>query len=143
MSRPVSLPPQPPSEISLPEPEEIEKPQRAAPEDLQKVMENWSAIIAEMTGGFKEMLLRSVPKYSIAEDQEPVLYVEFQNYLAEAYVKKPERKQELEALIAEKIGKSVQVEMLMENRHQHKDLAELSVDDIIKEEIHMDVEIED
>lgn len=143
VSHPVSLPPQPPSEIPLPQPEEIEKPQRAAPEDLQKVMENWSAVIAEITGGFKEMLMRSVPKYSIIEDQEPVLYVEFQNYLAEAYVNKPERKQELEALIAEKIGKSVQVEMLMENRHQHKDLAELSVDDIIKEEIHMDVEIED
>lgn len=134
---------QPPPETSVPKPENIEQPKKAAPEDLQKVMENWNAIIAQTHGGFREMLLRSVPKYSASEEQEPVLYVEFQNYLAEAYVKEPERKQELEALIAEKIGKSVQVEMLMENAHPHKDLAELSVDDIIKEEIHMDVEIED
>lgn len=144
-----------PSEASsanpVSEPEKMEKiqetprPQKAAPEDLQKVVEkgNWSAIIGETSGRFKEMLVRSIPKYSAADGQESVLYVEFQNYLAESYVNDPERKQELEALITEKIGKSVQVEMLMKNSHTHGDLAELSVDDIIKEEIHMNVEIED
>ena len=119
-------------------------PPRAEPEDLKKVMGQWGQIIAETDGRLKQMLLRSVPKYSLKGDTKaPVLYVEFQDYLAKPYVEGTEGKERLEALIAEKIGRSVQVEMLMSGSSQQGQLAELSVDDIIKKEIHMDVEIED
>lgn len=119
-------------------------PPRAEPEDLKKVMGQWGQIIAETDGRLKQMLLRSVPKYSLEEDTgTPVLYVEFQDYLAKPYVEGTEGRERLEALIAEKIGRSVQVEMLMAGGSQQGQLAELSVDDIIKKEIHMDVEIED
>lgn len=116
---------------------------KAAPEDLKRVMENWGALIAETSGRFKQMLLRSVPKFNAADDPEdPVLYVEFQDYLAKPYVEGPEGKKELQALIEDKIGKSVQVEMLLADNHTREGLAELSVDEIIKKEIHMNVETE-
>ena len=54
-----------------------------------------------------------------------------------------EGKEQLEALIADKTGKSVQVEMIMADGNRQEGLAELSVDDIIKENIHINVEIED
>lgn len=119
------------------------KPPRAEPEDLKKVMGQWGQIIAETDGRLKQMLLRSVPKYDVRDStEEPVLYVEFQDYLAQPYVEGTEGKEKLETLIAEKMGRSVRVEMLMAGGPQQGELAELSVDDIIKKEIHMDVEIE-
>ncbi len=133
-----------PSGAELPE----QKPPQAAPEDLQKIMEQWGAIIAETDGRLKQMLQRSVPKYDTGYGREgsaasPILYVEFQDYLAQPYVDGTEGKERLEALIAEKMGRCVQVEMLMAGGSHPGELAELSVDDIIKQEIHMDVEIED
>lgn len=117
-------------------------PPKAAPEDLQKIMESWKVIVGETSGRFKEMLLRSVPKYN-GQTGEPVLYVEFQDFLAQPYVEGTEGREKLEALIADKTGKSVQVEMLMAGGNRPDGLAELSVDDIIKEKIHINVEIED
>ncbi len=117
-------------------------PQKAAPEDLQRVMESWKSMIAQTSGRLKQMLLRSVPKYN-GQTGEPVLYVEFQDYLAKPYVEGTEGKEILEGLIQERLGKSVQVEMVMAGKDQKGGLAELSVDDIIKEKIHIDVEIED
>ena len=117
-------------------------PPKAAPEDLQKIMESWKAIVGETSGRFKEMLLRSIPKYN-GQTGDSILYVEFQDFLAQPYVEGKEGKEKLEALIADKTGKSVQVEMLMAKGNHQGDLAELSVDDIIKENIHINVEIED
>ncbi len=39
-------------------------PQKAAPEDLQKIVAGWRAIVGQTTGIFKQMLQRSVPKYN-------------------------------------------------------------------------------
>ena len=123
-------------------PEQKTPPPKAAPEDLQKIMESWKAIVGETSGRFKEMLLRSIPKYN-GQTGDSILYVEFQDFLAQPYVEGKEGKERLEALIADKTGKSVQVEMLMAKGNHQGDLAELSVDDIIKENIHINVEIED
>lgn len=132
----------PPAPAESPDVQKKPLPPKAAPEDLQKVMESWKTIIAQTSGRLKQMLLRSVPKYN-GQTGEPVLYVEFQDYLAQPYVDGTEGKETLEGLIAEKIGKSVQVEMLMADQGRQDHLAELSVDDIMNEKIHMDVEIED
>lgn len=43
---------------------------------------------------FKQMLQKSVPKYN-SETGEPVLYVEFQDFLGQSYVDNPEAKKEL------------------------------------------------
>ena len=142
----VKQPPPAPSQEAAPRKEPKERPEaipKAAPEDLQRVMESWGSIIAETSGRFKQMLLRSVPKFDgSAGEGEPVLYVEFQDYLAKPYVDGPEGKEELQALISDKTGKSVQVEMLLADNHTREGLAELSVDEIIKKEIHMNVETE-
>ena len=123
--------------------EDVKAVPKAAPEDLQRIMENWGSIIAETSGRFKQMLLRSVPKYDAAKDQgNPVVYVDFQEYLAKPSVDGPEGKEELQALISDKIGKCVQVEMLLADNHTREGLAELSVDEIIQKEIHMNVETE-
>ncbi len=76
-------------------------------------------------------------------EEAPILYVELaDNIVAQRYIDDPEGKEQLEALITEKIGKSVQVQMIVSGSCTSGELAELSVDDIIKKEIHMDVEIE-
>ena len=48
---------------------------------------------------FKQMLQKSVPKYN-SETGEPVLYVEFQDFLGQSYVDNPEAKKELQDIIA-------------------------------------------
>ena len=58
-------------------------------------------------------------------------------------VEDPAKKEMLEALIARQIGKSVEVEMLLRKRDSHKELAEISVDDILKQAVHMDIVVED
>ena len=57
------------------------KPEKAAPEDLQYVRQNWNAIIRDTKGLLQQMLLESTPKYD-GSTGEPVLYVEFRNFLA-------------------------------------------------------------
>ena len=41
-----------------------QKPQKAAPEDLQKIVAGWRAIVGQTTGLFKQSLQRAVPKYN-------------------------------------------------------------------------------
>ena len=118
------------------------RPSVAAPEDLQKIVAGWKTIVSGTAGGFKQMLLKSVPKYN-AETGSPVLYVEFQEFLGQAYADKPEYKEELQSIIEQQTGKHVEIEMLVAKQHQNTNLAEITVDQAIKENIHMDVEIEE
>ena len=62
-----------------------QKPQKAAPEDLQKIVAGWRAIVGQTTGLFKQSLQRAVPKYN-GETGDPILYVEFQDFLGMNYV---------------------------------------------------------
>ena len=76
-----------------------QKPQKAAPEDLQKIVAGWRAIVGQTTGLFKQSLQRAVPKYN-GETGDPILYVEFQDFLGMNYVDNPEAKKELQDIIA-------------------------------------------
>ena len=49
-------------------------PQKAAPEDLQKIVSGWKVIVGQTTAAFKQALLQSIPKYN-GETGEPILYV--------------------------------------------------------------------
>ena len=118
------------------------KPEKAAPEDLQKIKNNWKMIVGQTEGMFKSFLSTAVPKYN-GNTGENKLYVEFTNDLAQNCVEDPTKKELLEALIARQIGKSVEVEMLLKKRDSHKELADISVDDILKQAVHMDIVIED
>lgn len=119
-----------------------QKPQKAAPEDLLKIVAGWRAIVGQTTGLFKQSLQRAVPKYN-GETGDPILYVEFQDFLGMNYVDNPEAKKELQDIIVARTGKSVEIHMLVANKHQHTNLAQITVDDALRENIHMDIVVEE
>lgn len=118
------------------------KPKKAVPEDLQRVKSEWRTIVGQTDGMFKNFLLSSVPKYN-GQTGEAVLYVEFTNNLAQNYVDNPEAKEQLEKIISQQIGRYVEVKMFLTNTSKVQDLAEISIDDILKNKVHMDVVVED
>lgn len=124
------------------EPAGNKAPAKVAPEDLQKIVAGWRVITGQTTGMFKQMLQKSVPKYN-SETGEPVLYVEFQDFLGQSYVDNPEAKKELQDIITAQTGKTVEIQMLVADKHQHTNLANITVDQAIKNNIHMDVVIEE
>ena len=118
------------------------KPEKAAPEDLQRIKENWKNIVMQTQGMFKTFLTTAVPKYN-GNTGENKLYVEFSNDLAQTCVDDPDKKKLLEGLILQMTGKTVEVEMLLKKTNMHQDLAEISVDDILKQTVHMDIVVEE
>ena len=125
------------------EPEVPEKkPEKAAPEDLQYIKNNWNMIVGQTSGMFKSFLSTAVPKYNGATGENR-LYVEFTNDLAQGCAQDPEKKELLEQIIARQTGKSVEVEMVVRRLDAPRELAEISVDDILKKEVHMDVVVEE
>ena len=122
--------------------QEEKPPEKAAPEDLQKIVAGWRAIVCQTTGGFKQMLQKSVPKYN-GTTGESRLFVEFQEPLGKLYADDPQYKEELAGIILAQTGKTVDVEMLVANQHSHTNLVQVSVDQAIRENIHMEVVIEE
>ena len=120
------------------------KPAKAAPEDLQYVKKNWNSIIRETKGLFQQMLLESVPKYD-GNTGEPVLYVEFRNFLAQTCIDNPENTEVLKQAIQKKIGKELEVKLILKKNEPgsgNGNLAEISVDEMLQQNIHMDVTVE-
>ena len=118
------------------------KPAKAAPEDLQKIVASWKVIVGQTSGIFKQMLQKAIPKYNGATG-DPVLYVEFQDFLGKTYVDNPEAENELKSIIAASTGKSVELKMVVAKEHNHTNLAQVTVDQAIRENIHMDVVVEE
>lgn len=118
------------------------QPSKAAPEDLQKIVASWKGIIGQTTGLFRQMLQKSIPKYN-GETGDATLYVEFQDFIGKNYADNQEAKKELQDIIIAQIGKSVNIEMLVAKEHQHSNLAQITVDQAIRDNIHMDVVIEE
>ena len=125
-------------------PAEPAKPERAAPEDLQQVMKLWKSIVNETEGRFRIVLSGAVPKYNAgASDQR--LFVVFADFLAEPYINDTDRKAELESIIAAKIGKQVEIKMMLQADEYISGvgLSKISIDEAIKQFIHTEIEIED
>lgn len=130
-------------EGSAEQPKPAERPpQKAAPEDLQKIVAGWKMIVGQTTAAFKQALLQSVPKYN-GETGEPILYVEFQTPLGRLYPDDSEAKKELQSIIEQKLGKSIELHMLVAEDHQQTNLSQITVDQVIRDNIHMDVVIEE
>ena len=104
--------------------------------------ENWKNIVMQTQGMFKTFLTTAVPKYN-GNTGENKLYEEFSNALAQTCVDDPDKKQLLEDLILQMTGKTVEVEMLLKKTNMHQDLAEISVDDILKQTVHMNIVVEE
>ena len=124
------------------EPVQQKPPQKAAPEDLQRIVANWKVIVGQTTAAFKQALLHSVPKYN-GETGEPVLFVEFQTPLGRLYPDDSEAKQELQDIIEKQIGKSIELHMLVAEDHQQTNLTRVTVDQAIRDNIHMDIVVEE
>lgn len=125
--------------------EEAVKPEKAAPEDLQYVKKNWNSIVRDTKGLLQQMLLDSIPKYD-GNTGEPILYVEFQNFLAQTCIDNPENLEMLKNAVRKKIGKEVEIRMILRNSetgHGKSGLAEISVDDLIHKNINMEITVED
>ncbi len=118
------------------------QPSKAAPEDLQKIVAGWKGIIGQTTGLFRQMLQKSIPKYN-GETGDATLYVEFQDFIGKNYADNQEAKKELQDIIIAQTGKSVNIEMLVAKEHQHSNLAQITVDQAIRDNIHMDVVVEE
>ena len=69
--------------------------------------------------------------------------MEFQDKNAQRYVDNPETKQEISDIIEQRIGKTVEIELVIAKTHKHEALAEISLDEILKTAVHMPVEEED
>lgn len=118
--------------------------EKAAPEDLKQVMKLWKSIVGETQGRFKVVLSSAVPKYNPNSDDQR-LFVVFADFLAEPYINNAEKAAELETIIAGKIGKRVEVKMILQ-ADEHLSggrLSKISVDDIIRQVVHTEIEIED
>ena len=124
------------------EPVQQKPPQKAAPEDVQRIVANWKVIVGQTTAAFKQALLHSVPKYN-GETGEPVLFVEFQTPLGRLYPDDSEAKQELQDIIEKQIGKSIELHMLVAEDHQQTNLTQVTVDQAIRDNIHMDIVVEE
>ena len=126
------------------EPQEAPKPQKAAPEDLQYIQKNWTAIIRETSGLLKQMLKEATPKYN-ANSEEPILYIEFHNFQAEICTKNPDTIPLLKKIIREKTGKEVEIQLVITDTDLKgpSGLSPISVDELIEQSIHMDVVVED
>ena len=124
--------------------EETVKPEKAAPEDLQYVKKNWNSIIRDTKGLLQQMLLDSVPKYD-GNTGEPILYVEFQNFLAQTCIDNPENLEMLKNAVRKNIGKEVEIKLILKNSatgQGKSGLAEISVDDLIHKNINMEITVE-
>jgi len=123
------------------EPKVEVKPPKAAPEDIQRVKKDWRMIVAQTSGMLKQLLQEATPKYN-GQTGEDRLYIEFRNSMAGHVVENPATKAELENIILGNIKKHVEVELLLANETKVEGLAEISVDDILKDRIKMDVAVE-
>lgn len=115
-----------------------EKPPAAAPEDLQRIRAEWKLLVGQTEGMFKSMLSCAVPKYN-GQTGENKLYIEFSNPLAQNYVDRPDGKNLLEEIIAQRYGKTVEVEMRLKQQGGADHLAEITVEEQLKQNIHFDI----
>jgi len=118
---------------------------KAAPKDLQQVQSMWRSIVAMTSGRFKVVLSSAQIKFNAASEDDNRLYVVFADFLAEPYIGNQEKQQELEELIEKKIGKKVEVRMMLQEDEalETEKLSKISVDEAIERFINTDVIVED
>jgi len=123
---------------------DAEVPQKAAPEDLQEVKKLWNSIVAETQGRFKIVLSGAHIKYNSQSDDQR-LYIVFPDFQGERYINNEERIRELKNIIKGKIGKQVDLKMILDadTGINKAKLANISVDEAIRQFVHTEIEIED
>ncbi len=122
------------------------KAEKAAPEDLQQIKKEWRMIAGQTEGRLKVLLTTASPKYN-GNTGEAKLYIEFSNNLAQCYIGDTEAgvlaKQELQNIIVSRIGKNIDIEFVLAQQGNSKVLAEIAIDDILRDKIQMEIETEE
>lgn len=117
----------------------------AAPEDLKQAVAKWRNIVNATSGRLKSVLVSARVQYN-ASGEDNRLYVVFQDFLGERYVNDPATRELLERVIAEQIGKKVEVKMMLQQDASvaQAKLVNISVEEKIRQQVHFDnIEIED
>lgn len=126
--------------------ENIQIPEaNAAPEDLKQAVAKWRNIVNATSGRLKSVLVSARVQYN-ASGEDNRLYVVFQDFLGERYVNDPATRELLERVIAEQIGKKVEVKMMLQQDASvaQAKLVNISVEEKIRQQVHFDnIEIED
>lgn len=130
------------SNAMLPE----DTPAKAAPEDVQRTASMWKSIANEAGGRFGMVLqTKAEPRYNPAEDGS-CLYVVFQDFQGEKYIHDNEKKTLLENIIESKIGKKVDIKMVLaaDMANGSQKLYAVSVEEKLREKIHnIEIEVDD
>ena len=118
--------------------------EKAAPDDLQKVVGMWRTILAQTSGRFRVVLASAVPKFNLEKD-DGTLYIVFSDFLGETYVNDSKKAEVLEQIIAAKTGKQVKVRMILQaDEHvTNARLSKVQVQQALENLVHADIEIED
>ena len=117
------------------------KPKKAAPEDIRRIKEHWNEIVRVAEPLAAAYLKLAVPKYD-GSSGSPVLYIEFTDKTGFQMFTKPERIQEVKDLIAKIAGVETEIRMTMAGGKGSEYLSEIPLEELLKEVIHMPVEIE-
>ena len=88
-------------------------------------------------------LISAVPKYNAAGDDNR-LFVVFSDFMGERYANDPEAKKQLETIISSRLGKEVEVKMVLPDEEHLATgrLAKINVSEGLSQ-IHADIEIEE
>jgi len=131
-----------------PEPEEPAKEPvqeqvlKAAPEDLKEIRAKWKIIVGRTMPPLKIYLQSAVPRYD-GNTGEAKLFLMFSDKTAHMYVNRPEAAQELQQIIEQTTGKTVEIEMILADQKKNSALSEISVDSLLEETVHMPIDYED
>ena len=117
---------------------------KAAPEDLQRVRSMWKNILAKTDGIFRSVLASAEPKFNAHDASDNKLYVVFADFLGERYLNNTQCRTELERIIADCVGKQVEVQFVLaaDEGIQRGRLSSIDIEERIHEFIHTDIEIE-
>ena len=91
---------------------------------------------------FKIYLQSAVPRYD-GNTGEAKLFLMFSDKTAHMYVNRPEKIQEIRRAIRETAGRDVEIEILPPQTAGGRHLAEIPLEEMIREAVHMPVEVED
>lgn len=118
---------------------------KAAPEDLQKVRAMWKNIVNDTSGMFRVVLSSAVPKFNTQDEKDCRLFVVFADFLGERYLNNAARKEELEQIIEDRIGRHVEIKFTLaaDEGIQNTRLSVIEIEERIHEFIHTDIEIEE
>lgn len=131
-----------PREYGEEEPPDPPRVLKAAPEDLKEIRGQWRTIVGRTDPPLKIYLQGAVPKYD-GSTGEPKLFLLFADKTAQMYVNRPEKIEEIRQAIRETVRKDVEVEILLSREGTHRGLADIPVEELIREAVRMPVEIEE